>query len=225
LLLLVSRWTLLLLPPLSPLRLSWHLSLHASATHGMLTLSSGCAFIFLQTCAWQALEGRALKLVPWGADARQVMESGLDPSRESHRWIQTLKMEVPDVDVSHPNAPSLSTDESNVSKHLSSVVRVAKFVSSGVFRDVKQLKSRLRVVHSAYDGEQLHRKRMEALRQVRPLLARILQRLCRALNWMRGTVDKANCNVGSLDVIDPQILFLAIWVWGFKRVKAQMWVD
>jgi hypothetical protein len=109
---------------------------------------------------------------------------------------------VPDFDVSHPNAPSFFMDESNVSKHLSSVVRVAKFVSSGVFRDVKQLKSRLRVVHSAYDGERLHRKRMEVLRQVRLLLARIFQDLCRALNWMRGTVDKANCNVGSLDVID-----------------------
>lgn len=101
----------------------------------------------------------------------------------------------------HPNAPAFATSEEKVSRCLRSVVKVVKFLDDR-FRRVKELKARVKVLHAAYDANQLNAKRVTAMSEARPLVASVLQRICRLMNWMRGRVD-ANVNrKGTLDVVD-----------------------
>jgi hypothetical protein len=177
-------------------------AMHCQCKQRHETIMEWLRLHFLANLKMASLANREVMLVPWGQDARKVLSLALDPARPSHEWVKELHLREPDAEFSHPNAPAFSFDETQIAKHLKSVAGVVKWVSRGAFRSVKEFKAHVKATHSVYDSQRLQRKLMDALSLVRPILARILQRICRAVNWMRGAVDAHDNSKGSLDVVD-----------------------
>ena len=149
-----------------------------------------------------SFSGRRIKIVAWGVDARLAVSAALNPCRQSHAWLKRLQLDEAEKEFPHPNAVSYASNETAISTHLSSLVNVVKFVSGGSFRRTKEFKARVKEAYPPYDAQRFRQRSVVSIGQVRPLLIGILERICRATNWIRGTADSENPNVGSLDVVD-----------------------
>lgn len=135
-------------------------------------------------------------LVPWGATARKVVATALDPRWRSQWWT---KINMPNKEVSHPNAPFFSTSVAQVGHHVNSVVAVVKTLDDS-FRDNKRLKSLLKLALSSYDQHRFHQRQVGSIQQVRQLVRQRLEGLCRKVN-----LTNERDGGGSLQPVNLQI--------------------
>ncbi len=100
-------------------------------------------------------------------------------------------MELPDVDIPHPNAVAYAISEAQVNAKLNGVVADVKWLyaarANGHFRDVKHLKRLVKAVYPLYDAAQLRDRRREVLEHVRVSTRRTIEAIVRRTNWIMGS--------------------------------------